>query len=153
MTQTPDRRDVEHRDMDRWLGDGGMPLLGDLGVTLTAYGVDDDGCGWVEGTWRPSATACNPNGPVQGGVYGVVADAAMTFATLASLARGEHCSLLEMKLSYLRAAGLDDTCGLRATVTRLTGRVAFCEAVVTGADGADCVRATGTNLLRRRSAT
>ena len=132
------------RNMDKWLGDGGMVLLGELGLDLTGYGE-----GWVEGTWIPTPKACNPNGPVHGGVYSTVADAVMAFATLAALERGENCSLLEMKLSYLRGAMQGDELKVRGEVVRLTRTVAFCRSLITLTDGKVAVEATGTNLLRR----
>ncbi|MBX7161450.1 MAG: PaaI family thioesterase [Acidimicrobiia bacterium] len=134
------------RNMDRWLGDGGMELLAALGVDLTGYEE-----GTVRGTWTPTPLACNPNGPVQGGTFGAVLDALMTFATLSALDRGESCTSLEMKISWLRGAGDGDDLTLEGRVVRIARKVAFCEAIVSG-DGGDVVAtATGTQLLRRRS--
>ena len=59
------------RNMDKSLGDGGMPLLAQLGLSFEQYGE-----GWAEATWTPTELACNPLGPVHGGVYAVVHDAA-----------------------------------------------------------------------------
>ena len=73
------------RDMDRWLGDGGMPIIGALGGTFDAYGHDHDG--WVSGRWVPTALACNPRGIVQAGVHAVIHDGAMNFAINAGLPR------------------------------------------------------------------
>ncbi|MCC7075608.1 MAG: PaaI family thioesterase [Acidimicrobiia bacterium] len=136
--------------MDRWLGDGGMPLLGELGLDLDRYGVGDGGLGWVEGTWVPTERACNPNGPVQGGVFGAVVDAAMTFATLASLDRGESGSLLDMNMQYLRGARHGQELHVRGEVTRLGRAVAFARAAVTDTEGRLIVEGTGTNMLRRQ---
>ena len=36
------------KDMDRWLGDGGMPLIGQVGGSFERYGVDGEDLGWVE---------------------------------------------------------------------------------------------------------
>jgi len=132
------------RNMDKWLGDGGMVILGELGCKLTSYGE-----GWVEGGWTPTSKACNPNGPVQGGISSVVADAVMAFATLAALDRGENCSLLEMNISYLRGAKQGDKLQVRGEVLRLARTVAFCRAIITHDNGEVAVEATGTNLLRR----
>ena len=66
--------------MDRSLGDGGMPLLGQLGVNFEGYGE-----GWAEAAWTPTELAGNPFGIVHGGVYGVVHDAAMNFAASSAL--------------------------------------------------------------------
>ena len=132
------------RNMDKWLGDGGMVILEELGVNLTGYGE-----GWVEGTWTPTAKACNPNGPVQGGVSGVVTDAVMAFATLAALEKGENCSLIDMKLTYLRGAVRGDYLKIRGEVLRMARTVAFCRATITANGGEVVVEASGTNLLRR----
>ena len=71
--------------MDRWLGDGGMPLIATVGGSFDAYGVDGEDLGWVEGTFEPSALACNPRGLVQAGVHSLLLDAAMHFAVNAAL--------------------------------------------------------------------
>ena len=132
------------RNMNKWLGDGGMALLGELGLILSDYGE-----GWVEGTWIPTPKACNPNGPVQGGVYSVVTDAVMAFSTLSTLEKGEHCTLLEMKTSFLRGAVQGDQLRVRGKVVRMSRTVAFCRANVTHTDGKIAADATGTNLLFR----
>ena len=132
------------RNMDKWLGNGGMPLLGELGLDLTDYGE-----GWVEGTWIPVPKGCNPNGPVQGGISSVIADAVMAFATLATLERGENCSLIEMKTSYLRGIRQGDKLHVRGEVLHMAKTVAFCRAIITHTEGEVAVEATGTNLLRR----
>ncbi|MBA3302472.1 MAG: hypothetical protein H0U26_01220, partial [Acidimicrobiia bacterium] len=59
------------RDMTKWLGDGGMPIIEQIGAALTTYGE-----AWVEGTWTPTMLACNPAGTAQAGVHSVVLDAA-----------------------------------------------------------------------------
>ena len=41
--------------MDRSLGDGGMALLGQLGVSFERYGE-----GWVEATWVPDRGRVQP---------------------------------------------------------------------------------------------
>ena len=132
------------RRMNKWLGGGGMALLDELGLNLSDYGE-----GWVEGTWIPTPKACNPNGPIQGGVYSVVTDAVMAFSTLSALERGEHCTLLEMKTSFLRGAMQGDQLQVRGEVTRMARTVAFCRATVTNTDGSVVVETSGTNLLYR----
>lgn len=132
------------RNMDRWLGDGGMPLLGALGVDLTTYTE-----GSVAGTWTPTPLACNPNGPVQGGTFGVVLDGVMTFATLSALERGEHCTSLEMKISWLRGAREGHDLSVTGKVLRLARKVAFAEAKVTTIGGEIVATGSGTLLLRR----
>jgi len=35
------------KNMDRWLGDGGMPIIAAVGGAFVAYGVDgEDSAGW-----------------------------------------------------------------------------------------------------------
>ena len=93
------------KDMDRWLGDGGMPLLGDVGASLDRYGVDGEDLGWVTGAFAPTELACNPHGTVQAGVHAVVLDAAMNFAINAALAgRDRTRGTLELKCETMRAA-------------------------------------------------
>ena len=132
------------RKMDKWLGDGGMQILGELGASLADYGD-----GWVEGTWTPTPKACNPNGPVQGGISATVADAVMAFAALSALDHGENGSLLEMKLSYYRGARQGEKLRIRGEVVRMSRTVAFCRAIISHENGEVAVEATGTVLLRR----
>jgi hypothetical protein len=40
------------RNLDRSLGDGGMPLLAQLGVSFERYGE-----GWAEAAWQPTELA------------------------------------------------------------------------------------------------
>ena len=132
------------RIMDKWLGDGGMAILGELGLELNKYGE-----GWVEGTWIPTPKACNPNGPVQGGISAAIADAVLAFSTLASLDQGEYCTLIEMNVSYLRGAKLGDKLKVRGEVVRLAKAVAFTRAIITRSEGKVATKATGTLLLQR----
>ncbi|HAM01582.1 MAG TPA: hypothetical protein DCQ30_05060, partial [Acidimicrobiaceae bacterium] len=66
--------------MDRWLGDGGMEVIGLVGAALEAYGVDGEDLGWVTGAWTPTRLACNPHGTAQAGIHSLVLDACMNFA-------------------------------------------------------------------------
>src|SRR5580658_7993286 len=59
--------DAPSKNMDRWLGDGGMALLAAVGVTFERYGVDGEDLGWVEGVFLPRDLAANPHGSVQAG--------------------------------------------------------------------------------------
>ena len=135
--------------MERWLGDGGMPLITQLGASLTAYGQ-----GWVDGVWDPTADACNPAGTVQAGVQAVLLDAAMNFALLAALERGDRVATLEMKVSNLRAAAGGDPLSVRGEVIRVGRRVGFAQAWLRSAgDGTDVAHATGTFVVNRREPT
>ncbi|MGC8510438.1 MAG: PaaI family thioesterase [Acidimicrobiales bacterium] len=138
------------RDMGRWLGDGGMALVGALGASLQRYGVDGEDLGWVEGEFSPTALACNPHGLVQAGVHATVLDAAMNFAINAALGAGERAeATLEIGTELLRAAHQGTSYALRGDVVRLTRRIAFAEARVVDGEGRPISRATATFLVRR----
>jgi uncharacterized protein (TIGR00369 family) len=145
MAATP-----EPRNMDRWLGDGGMPLIASLGASLDAYGVDGEDLGWVEGSFTPDALACNPHGVVQAGVHAVLFDAAMNFAVNAALPSGDRTrGTLELKTETMRPAMTGQWYVLRGEVTRLARQVAFAEAMLRDAESRVVSRATGTFLLDR----
>lgn len=135
------------RNLDQALGDGGMPLLTQLGLTFEHYGE-----GWVEARWTPTELACNPLGTVHGGVYGVVHDAAMNFAASSALERGDRVATLDLSYQTIRASHAGQPLVVRGEVIRLTGSVAYLEATVHDGDRALASRATGTFFVRRRSA-
>lgn len=131
------------RDMDRWLGDGGMPLIGELGAAITAYGE-----GWATAEWRPTPIACNPAGTVQAGVQSVLLDAVMNFALLAALEPGERCATLEMKVSTMRPALAGAELTLRGEVLRAGRRVAFLQGFLRQGEET-LTHATGTFAVLR----
>ena len=133
--------------MDRSLGDGGMALLGQLGVSFDGYGD-----GWATATWTPTELACNPAGAVHGGVYGVVHDAAMNFATNAALEPGDRAATLELKYSTMRAARAGDALNVRGDVVRLARQVAYLQTAIRDADGELVSTGTGTFFVRRKDA-
>ncbi len=137
--------------MSRWLGDGGMPILGAIGLNFDDYGVEDVGhAGWVTAVWEPSAIACNPHGTVQAGVHGVVLDAAMNFAVNAGLSRRDRTkATIELKTEMMRPASAGDKLAVRGAVVRETRQIAFAEARIENAEGLLVSRATGTFLLHR----
>lgn len=138
--------------MDRWLGDGGMPVIGLVGAALEAYGVDGEDLGWVEGRFVPTALACDPRTVVQAGVHAVLADACMHFAVDAALPRGDRArGTLELTTETMRPAHLGEPYRLRGEVVRLARRVAFAEAMVRDGDGRAVSRSTGTLLLHREA--
>jgi uncharacterized protein (TIGR00369 family) len=142
------------KNMDRWLGDGGMAIIGAIGATLDAYGAHPSGEGWVTGHWAPTAMACNPHGIVQAGVHSVVLDAAMNFAINTSLeGRDRTRATLEMKTETMRVASAGDDLFLRGEAVRLAKQVAYAEASVKDASGRLVSRATGTFLLHREVAS
>src|SRR5580700_3369489 len=62
----------QRKNMDRWLGDGGMEVIGLVGASFSSYGVDGEDLGWVAGTWTPTALACNPHGTAQAGIHSLI---------------------------------------------------------------------------------
>jgi uncharacterized protein (TIGR00369 family) len=131
--------------MDNALGDGGMPLLAQLGLSFDGYGE-----GWATAAWTPTALACNPLGAVHGGVYGVIHDAAMNFATNAALESGDRASTLDLKYETMRAAQAGDTLTVRGEVVRLARQIAYLESWVRDANGELVSRGTGTFFVRRK---
>jgi uncharacterized protein (TIGR00369 family) len=139
------------KNMDRWLGDGGMPIIAALGGRFESYGADGDG--WVSGAWGPTALACNPHGIVQAGVHSVLLDAAMNFAINAGL-RGKDRTraTLEMKTEIMRVANAGDELAIRGEVSRQAKLVAYAESTIRASDGTLVSRSTGTFLLHREPA-
>jgi len=138
------------KDMDRWLGNGGMELIGTVGGSLDDYGVDGEDLGWVSGTFAPTTAACNPHGIVQAGVHALLLDAAMNFAINSALpGKSRTRGTLEMKIETMRPALDGGSYKLRGDVVRMARQVAYAEASVTDADGQLVSRSTGTFLLHR----
>jgi uncharacterized protein (TIGR00369 family) len=135
------------RDMDKWLGDGGMPIIEQIGASLDRYGD-----AWVEGRWTPTTLACNPAGTVQAGVHAVVLDAAMNFAINAGLdGKDRTRGTLEMKAETMRPAAKGADFTIRGEVVRMAKLVAYAEAAVRDSEGELISRATGTFMLHRAS--
>ena len=107
------------------------------------------GEGWVEATWIPTEDACNPLGPVHGGVYAVVHDAAMNFATNSALEKGDRAATLD--LSYRSAAPPPGSVlTVRGEVVQLTKSVAYVESIISNPANDEIVsRAMATFALRR----
>jgi uncharacterized protein (TIGR00369 family) len=144
---------VGGKDMDRWLGDGGMPIIGAVGGALTGYGVDGEDLGWVAGTFNPEELACNPHGVTQAGVHSLLLDACMNFAINAALpGRDRTRATLELKTETMRPALRGSAYALRGDVVRMARQVAYGEASVRDQDGELVSRATGTFLLHRHQA-
>jgi uncharacterized protein (TIGR00369 family) len=138
------------KDMDRWLGDGGMPIIDLVGAAFTAYGVDGEDLGWVNGTFSPADLACNPHGVTQAGVHSLLLDACMNFAINAALPGGARTrGTLEMKTECMRPALKGNEFALRGEVVRLAKQVAYGEASMRDGEGTLISRATGTFLLHR----
>ena len=138
------------KDMDRWLGDGGMPIIGVVGGAFTGYGIDGEDLGWVVGTFAPTDMACNPHGITQAGVHSLLLDACMNFAINAALpSKARTRGTLEMKTECMRPALKGSDYVLRGEVVRMAKLVAYGEATMRSAEGTLVSRATGTFLLRR----
>jgi uncharacterized protein (TIGR00369 family) len=134
------------RNMDKSLGDGGMPLLGELGVSFDGYGE-----GWASAAWAPTELACNPAGTVHGGVYGVIHDAAMNFATSSALESGDRAATLDLKYETMRPAQAGDALGVRGEVVRATRQVAYVESWIRDSASELVSRGTATFILRRKA--
>jgi uncharacterized protein (TIGR00369 family) len=140
--------------MDRWLGDGGMAVIGAIGGAFESYGVDGEDLGWVTGSFTPTALACNPHGAVQAGVHSVVLDAAMNFCINAALVgRDRTEATIEMTTELMRPALRENRYLVRGDVVRLTRQIAYAEATIAGDDGKLISRSTGTFLVHRSSTT
>ena len=139
------------KDMDRWLGDGGMELIGTVGGLLrrATGSTARTWAGWPARS-SPPPPACNPHGVVQAGVHGLLLDAAMNFAINSALpGRDRTRATLEMKVETMRPALEGEAYRLRGEVVRMARQVAYAEATVM--DGKDQLvsRSTGTFLLQR----
>ncbi len=135
------------REMDRSLGDGGMALLSLLGLNFDAYGD-----GWATATWTPTELACNPLGPVHGGVYGVIHDAAMNFATNSALENGDRAMTLDLAYATMRPAQAGGSLSVRGETVRVSRQVAYLESTVRDADGELISKGSATFILRRKEA-
>lgn len=137
------------KDMDRWLGNGGMPIIEAIGGSFSGYGD-----GWADASWVPTDLACNPHGIVQAGVHSVMLDAAMNFAINAACdGRDRTRATLEMKAETMLPAWSGQAYAVRGEVVRMAKQVAFAEATVRDGDGKLISRSTGTFLLHREERT
>ena len=134
------------RNLDRSLGDGGMPLLGQLGVSFERYGE-----GWAEATWSPTELAGNPFGIVHGGVYGVIHDAAMNFAANSALQSGDRVATLDMSYQTRRAPTVGDRLAVRGEVVQLTRQVAYVESTVPTPTARSSHARWRTFIMRRKA--
>jgi uncharacterized protein (TIGR00369 family) len=139
--------------MDRWLGDGGMPIIEAIGGSFDGYGpADNEQDGWASATWAPTELACNPQGVVQAGVHAVMLDAAMNFAVNAGLTgRDRPRATLDLKSELLLPASTGSTYTVKGQVVRMAKQVAFVEAAIRDDGGRLVSRATATFLLYRET--
>jgi acyl-CoA thioesterase len=89
----------------------------------------------------------NPHGVVHGGVVYSLVDYAMGGALTSSLAPGERCATLEIKINYLAAATAGPLAAL-ATVVDRTTRIGVLEARVTDGAGRLVALATGSFYIQ-----
>lgn len=122
-----------------------MALLAQLGVHFTAAGM-----GRSKGTWRPTDLACNTRGGIQGGVFTVILDAAMSLALHSLLPPGEAAVSVDLRTSQPLAAGPHTDLHLTGEVIRMGGTVIFASAGVTRPDGETVAFGTGTFIRRPR---
>ena len=140
--------------MERWLGDGGMAIIGAIGGIFESYGVDGEDLGWVNGSFRPTQLACNPHGAVQAGVHSVILDAAMNFCINAALVgRDRTEATIEMTTELMRPALLDNHYVIRGDVVRLTRQIAYAVATISSDDEKLISRSTGTFLVHRSASS
>jgi acyl-coenzyme A thioesterase PaaI-like protein len=145
-----DTHQPHRKDMNRWLGDGGMEIIGLVGAGFLEYGVDGEDLGWVVAGWTPTPLACNPHGTAQAGVHSLILDASMNFAINAALVgRDRTRGTLEMKTETMRPASVGRPFRVRGEVVRMARQVAYGEATVHDTEGLLVSRATGTFLLHR----
>ena len=143
----------EFKNMDRWLGDGGMAIIANIGGSFETYGVDGEDLGWVDGTFTPTDLACNPHGIVQAGVHSLLLDAAVNFAINAAMpGKARTKATLELKTETMRPAMMGERYTMRGDVVRMTRQVAFGEGVIRNEEGELVSRATATFLLHRPEA-
>jgi uncharacterized protein (TIGR00369 family) len=127
-----------------------MQIIGLVGAAFGGYGVDGEDLGWVEGTWAPTALACNPHGTVQAGIHSLILDACMNFAINAALpGRDRTRGTLEMKTETMRPAKQGDALVVRGEVVRMARQVAYAEGTVRDGEDRLVSRSTGTFLLHR----
>ena len=103
-------------DLDRWMGDGGMPIIGALGASFEGFEP-----GSVRGTWTPTDLACSHFGNAQAGIHAVVLDAAMSLATLSALPTSKRAVTSSITVNHHRPALLGKRHDLRAEAVRVGG--------------------------------
>lgn len=128
--------------LDRWLGNGGMPLISQLGAAIVSYGD-----GWAVAEWTPTLDACNPGGTVQAGVQAILLDAAMNFAIATRLPAGTRTATLEIKVSTMRPVPSAQLLAVRGEAVRVGRSVAFAQGWIQQ-DGEILSHCTSTFALR-----
>lgn len=91
----------------------------------------------------------NPMGSVHGGILGDLADAAMGYAVISTLAPEETFTTIEMKLNFLRPA-FEGKLRCHARVDSRGKTIAYAVADVLNEDGKAVAKAVSTNLILQR---
>jgi uncharacterized protein (TIGR00369 family) len=91
----------------------------------------------------------NRRGSIQGGILAAMLDSTLGCTLVPSLKRGESIVTLEMKVSFLRAAGIGEIFGIGRVVER-GGAIAFVEGELRDAEDSRLATATATFRIQRR---
>ena len=120
-------------------------------LTLGLRCVDKSEPGVTVWTMTPGDPFTNPAGVVQGGFITAFADTAMASATITNLrGRKAYTANAELKISFLKAARVDEPLTCTARVIGGGQRVAFVEAEVTDSAGGLVAKASSTYVLTPR---
>lgn len=90
----------------------------------------------------------NPNGVLHGGVIYTLIDYSMGSAVVGALPKGEHCTTIEAKISYL-APVREGTLTVQTEVVRQGRNIAFTESKVTDSTGKLVATASGSMFILR----
>lgn len=90
----------------------------------------------------------NPNGVLHGGVVYTLIDYSMGGAVQAGLPEGEHCTSIEVKVSYL-ASAREGTLTVNTDVVKQGRNIAFTESKVTDDQGRLVATASGSMFVFR----
>ena len=91
----------------------------------------------------------NPMGSVHGGILGDLADAAMGYAVISTLAADETFTTLEMKVNFLRPA-FHGRLRCHARVESRGKTIVYAAADVVNDEGKLVAKAVSTNLVQKR---
>lgn len=91
----------------------------------------------------------NPMGSVHGGILGDLADAAMGYAVISTLAADETFTTLEMKVNFLRPA-FSGRLRCHGRVESRGKTIAYAVADVLNEEGKLVAKAVSTNLVQKR---
>jgi uncharacterized protein (TIGR00369 family) len=91
----------------------------------------------------------NPMGTLHGGIYCDLADAAMGWAYAATLAQGERCTTVELKINFLRAVR-EATLTAEAKVIKAGSTLGYVECEIQDEQGRLVAKAASTCLKLNR---